>query len=70
MSLPVEKACIFCGGEYKEVPLPKDLGEGYQMTVLVIGKLGTSSVILGRSLVLSCTKCGNIQAFLEKQPLV
>jgi len=70
MSSPVNKPCIFCGGRYIKTTLPKEMEVGFEMSTLVIGKLNTPNVIMGKSVIYHCATCGNIQAFLEKEPKI
>ena len=69
MSLPIDKPCIFCGGEYTKVHLAKGY-EDYEISTLVIGKMGETGIRMAKSVVYQCATCGNVQAFLEREPVV
>jgi hypothetical protein len=42
--------------------------EGYQISTLVIKKVGTNDVQMAKTVVYQCFTCGNVQAFLERHP--
>jgi hypothetical protein len=66
MNLSNTKACIFCGGKYEKIVMPKGM-EDYEISTVIINKIGTNKIFMGKSLVIRCTTCGNIQTFMEEE---
>lgn len=67
MSLPIDKPCIFCGGKYLELRLGKGY-ESHNASTLLIGKTGSTGVVMAKVVIFKCSTCGNMQSFLEDEP--
>lgn len=69
MSLPYDRPCIFCGGVYTKMYMAKGY-EGYEISTLIISKIGTDGIEMVRSVIYQCETCGNIQSFAQREPVV
>lgn len=69
MSLPINKPCIFCGGKYTPVKMAEGY-EDYEITNLIICKIGTKMTQIVKTIVYQCETCGNVQSFMEREPIV
>lgn len=69
MSLPFDRPCIFCNGKYVKMEVAEGY-EGYEITTLILTKVGSNSIEIGKSVIFQCQTCGNIQAFAEREPKV
>ncbi|MGI8720312.1 MAG: hypothetical protein ACR2KF_07280 [Nitrososphaeraceae archaeon] len=66
MTVPVDRACIFCGGKYEKIIKPKGM-EDYEITTVLMNKIGTHELVIPKSLAFRCSTCGNIQTFVEEE---
>lgn len=64
MKTPFKLECIFCGGNYELVKIPK----GKQGTTFVLMNTKTGEVNLGVTMIYQCVVCGNIQSFFKRAP--
>ena len=52
MSLPFDRPCIFCNGKYLKMEVAEGF-EGYEISTLILTKVGSNTIDIGKSLCLS-----------------
>jgi hypothetical protein len=69
MSMPFDRPCIFCNGKYVKICMAKGY-EDYEISSLIVAKVGSNQIEMAKSVIYQCETCGNIQSFTERQPKV
>ena len=69
MSLPYDRPCIFCNGKYLRMEVDEGY-EGYELSSLILTKVGSNVIEVGKSIIFQCETCGNIQVFAEREPKI